>query len=106
DGGTADQAIAAMQGMKDKPFFLAVGFVKPHLPFVAPKKYFQMYPPADEFKLPENRTHPTGAPDLAFTNFAELRTYQGMPNDPEPVSEQQTRELIRAYYAATSYMDA
>jgi arylsulfatase A-like enzyme len=106
DGATADKAIEAMNQVKDKPFFLAVGFVKPHLPFVAPKKYFDLYPPADQIKLPENRTRPEGAPGLAFTDFAELRSYQDMPKGNAPISDQQARELIRGYYAATSYMDA
>jgi iduronate 2-sulfatase len=105
DGDTAKRAIAALNDAKDKPFFLAVGFVKPHLPFVAPKKYFDLHP-LEKIKLPENRTRPAGAPDLAFTNFGELRAYQGMPKDPAPVPDEQARELIRAYNAATSYMDA
>jgi iduronate 2-sulfatase len=105
DGDSAARAIAAMREVKDKPFFLALGFFKPHLPFVAPKKYFDLYP-LEKIKLPANRTKPEGSPDLAFTNFGELRAYEGMPKDPEPVSDQQARELIRGYYAATSYMDA
>jgi arylsulfatase A-like enzyme len=106
DGATADKAIAALNEIKDKPFFLAVGFLKPHLPFVAPKKYFDLYPPAEQIKLPENRERPAGAPELAFTDSGELRGYQGMPKGNQPFSDTQTRELIRAYYAATSYMDA
>lgn len=106
DGATADKAIAAMSEMKDKPFFLAVGFIKPHLPFVAPRKYFDLYPPADQIKLPDNRTRPEGAPELAFTDFSELRSYQGMPRGDAPIPDQQARELIRGYYAAMSYMDA
>ena len=106
DGVTADGAIKALNEIQAKPFFLAVGFIKPHLPFVAPKKYFDLLPPADQIKLPENRTRPTDAPDLAFTDFRELRTYEGMPKKDAPVTDQQARELIRAYYAATSYMDA
>ena len=106
DGVTADNAIKALNEIKDKPFFLAVGFVKPHLPFVAPKRYFDLYPPAEQIPLPPDRERPAGAPEMAFTNFGELRNYQGMPKDPEPVAGQQARELIRAYYAATSYMDA
>ena len=107
DGITADSAIKTLGTIKDKPFFLAVGFIRPHLPFVAPKKYFDLYPPADQMKLPENNTRPAGAPEVAFTsNFGELRAYQGMPKGQEPVTDVQARELIRAYYAAMSYMDA
>ncbi|MGB7156428.1 MAG: sulfatase [Tepidisphaeraceae bacterium] len=105
DGKTASSAIKALREVKDKPFFLAVGFVKPHLPFVAPKKYFDLYPPAEQIALPKDDARPQGAPDIAFTDFGELRGYVGVPKD-GPVPEQQARELIRAYYAATSYMDA
>src|SRR5687768_13575878 len=87
DGGTADNAIAAMRDAKDKPFFLAVGFLKPHLPFVAPKKYFNLYP-RESIKLPPNQTPPTDAPKIAFTNFAELRNYMGMPKS-DPLSDDQ-----------------
>lgn len=105
DGDTANRAIAALREMKDRPFFLAVGFIKPHLPFVAPKKYFDLHP-LTAFKLPPNLKRPTGAPDVAFTNFAELRAYEGMPRDPEPVPDDAALNLIRGYYAAASYMDA
>src|SRR5688572_24075537 len=61
DGYIADKAIAAMRAAaeaKGKPFFLAVGFEKPHLPFVAPRKYFELYPPAEQIKLPQNAEAP------------------------------------------------
>jgi iduronate 2-sulfatase len=107
DGITADFAIKTLGTLKDKPFFLAVGFIRPHLPFVAPKKYFDLYPPPEQMKLPENGGRPAGAPDVAFTsNFGEIRAYQDMPKGQAPIPEQKARELIRAYYAATSYMDA
>ncbi|MEA2736499.1 MAG: iduronate 2-sulfatase [Humisphaera sp.] len=106
DGSTTAGAIKALGEVKDKPFFLAVGFLKPHLPFVAPKKYFDLYPPADQIELPENRTAPQNAPEFATTTFGELRGYAGMPKGDEPVSDQQARELIRAYRACVSYTDA
>ena len=109
DGYIADKAIAAMRAAaaeaKTKPFFLAVGFEKPHLPFVAPKKYFDLYPPAAQIKLPENNDAPKGAPQLAMTNWAELRPYVGIPKK-GPLSDEQAKELIRAYYASVSYVDA
>src|SRR5687767_10068839 len=104
DGATADNAIGVMRDVKDKPFFLAVGFVKPHLPFVAPKKYFDLYP-LESIQLPPDMRRPKDAPDFATTDWGELRAYDGMPKS-GPVPDQQAKELIRAYYAATSYMDA
>ena len=105
DGKTAIGAIKALNEIKDKPFFLAVGFIKPHLPFVAPKKYFDLYPP-EQIELPKNDQRPQGIPKYAVTNFGELRGYEGMPKDPEPITADQARDLIRAYYAAVSYTDA
>lgn len=104
DGQIATGAIELMREMKDQPFFLAVGFVKPHLPFVAPKKYFDLHP-AEKFLPPQQATPPEGAPQIAGTNFGELRSYQDIPSS-GPLSNVQTRDLIRAYYAATSYADA
>jgi iduronate 2-sulfatase len=66
DGQLADEAIRRLQNAvksPEQPFFMAVGFVKPHLPFCAPKKYWEMYD-RPGFKLPERRTPPDGAPDL------------------------------------------
>ena len=106
DGNSAAKAIKALNEVKDKPFFLAVGFFKPHLPFVAPRKYFDLYPPAEQIELPPNRTAPQDAPEFATTNFGELRVYEGMPKGDEPVTDQQARELIRAYRACVSFTDA
>jgi arylsulfatase A-like enzyme len=105
DGWIADRAIEAMRKVKDKPFFLAVGFIKPHLPFVAPQKYYDLYPP-ESVGLSPNPTAPKNVPPIAMTNFAELRAYVGMPKKDTPITEQQAHELRRGYFAATSYMDA
>ena len=104
DGKTATSAIKALNEVKDRPFFLAVGFVKPHLPFVAPKKYFDLYP-LDQIELPTNDQRPQGAPAQAVTDFGELRGYEKMPKK-TPIEPEQARDLIRAYYAAVSYTDA
>jgi len=109
DGYIADKALDAMRtaaaAAKEKPFFLAVGFEKPHLPFVAPKKYFDLYPPLEQITLPPDMTAPKNAPPLALTNWAEMRPYTGIPKK-GPLSDQQARELIRAYDACVSYVDA
>ncbi len=107
DGLLADEAIARLQAAKakpDEPFFLAVGFFKPHLPFIAPKKYWDLYDPAD-FQLAELRTPPEGAPSYAPQFGGELRQYSDIPRK-DALPDEQQRQLIHGYYAATSYMDA
>ncbi len=104
DGATADQAVAVLNEVKDQPFFLAVGFLKPHLPFVAPKKYWDLYSEKD-VKLADNPSPPKDAPAYAPSNWGELRAYHGMPKS-GPVSEEQARKLRHGYYACVSYMDA
>jgi iduronate 2-sulfatase len=104
DGQTADRAVAAMQGFEGQPFFLAVGFQKPHLPFTAPKKYFNLYSRQD-LETAANPRRPDGAPDVAFTGWEELRGYIDIPNE-GPLPEGKALELAHGYLAATSYMDA
>src|SRR5436190_14275951 len=105
DGMIADAAIETLRKVKDKPFFLAVGFMKPHLPFVAPKKYFDLYDPA-KIPMAKSKSLPTGAPDYAGNNSGELRGYNNIPDGNQPISDDLARQLKHAYYAATSYMDA
>ena len=100
----AVERIAAAAKTPDEPFFLAVGFVKPHLPFCAPKKYWDLYDPA-KFELAQLRHPPEGAPDFAPTDWRELRNYAESPQS-GPVDEAMQRRLIHGYYAATSYADA
>ncbi len=74
DGHVAKKAIDDLRRLKDveEPFFLAVGFFKPHLPFVAPKKYWDLYD-RSEIKLPDNYHRPKDAPDVAIHTSGELR---------------------------------
>lgn len=104
DGQVADRAIAALRRLKDRRFFLAVGFQKPHLPFTAPKKYFNLYDPND-LPVAEDQHRPLDSPDTAFTRWQELRGYTDIPSE-GPLPRGKARELIHGYYAATSYMDA
>src|SRR5688572_29501779 len=106
DGQIAEEAMRRLRAAKERaePFFLAVGFVKPHLPFCAPKKYWDQYDPA-AFKLPARRTPPDGAPAYAPQFGGELRQYRGVPAEGELPDELQ-RTLIHGYHAALSYMDA
>ncbi len=106
DGWTANRAIEILNDRKGKaePFFLAVGFAKPHLPFVAPKRYWDLY---DASKLPVGAPArpPEGAPPYAPQFGGELRQYTGIPKS-GPVPEATARGLVHGYYAAVSYMDA
>ena len=108
DGGVAHTAAKRIRefSQKDQPFFLAVGFVKPHLPFIAPKKYWDLYDRA-ALPLAPFRTLPDGSlHDLAFySNSGELRAYSDVPKT-GPISETQQRELIHGYAACVSYIDA
>ena len=107
DGLIAEEAIQRLRAAKqrpDTPFFIAVGFIRPHLPFNAPKKYWDLYRRAD-FPLPARETPPDGAPAFAPTTWGELRAYSDIP-PVGPLSNDQKRELIHGYHAAVSYMDA
>lgn len=108
DGMIADEAIRRLQAAKQKPgepWFIAVGFLKPHLPFVAPKKYWDLYDRA-AFPLPKLRELPIGAPKFAATTWDELRKYYSDIPEVGPLDDAKTRLLIHGYHAATSYMDA
>lgn len=106
DGLCADKAIGELQrlGAGERPFFLAVGFIKPHLPFVAPKKYWDLYRREDFAPSPQ-RNWPTGAPKEATPDWGELRGYLDMPKQ-GPVSDDEARQLIHGYHACVSYTDA
>ena len=106
DGKTARLAAKTLGELKQsgKPFFLAVGMAKPHLPFVAPKKYWDLYDPAKIY-VPPFQKLPAGAPGFVGHSNGELRSYAGMPKD-GVVDNATARTLRHGYYAATSYMDA
>lgn len=104
DGRVADDAIAALQELKGKPFFLGVGFHKPHLPFVAPKKYFDLYDPAT-LPLTDSPDPPVGAPTIALHSSFELRARAGMPKS-GPIDAATSRQLIHGYAACVSFIDA
>lgn len=107
DGKVASEAIRRLEAAAKnpgEPVFLAVGFLKPHLPFCAPRKYWDLYK-TDQFQLPAFRRAPEGAPAYAPTAFGELRNYKDVPDKGE-IPEDLQRKLIHGYHAATSYMDA
>lgn len=103
DGRIADLTVKALKERKaaSEPFFLAVGFWKPHLPFNAPLKYWEQYQ-RSEFSLPENPEPPENFIPLALHDCRELfRSSNGMPP-----TDEETLELRHGYFAAISYMDA
>ena len=107
DGKIADEAVRRLQAAKknsSEPFFLAVGFAKPHLPFCAPKKYWDLYE-RSSFKPAARQTPPDGAPVYAPQFGGELRQYKDIP-DKGALDEDLQRTLIHGYHAAISYMDA
>ena len=105
DGKTTELAVDALRNRpKNKPFFLAVGYLKPHLPFVAPKKYYDLYR-RDELRLAANPHQPKDCPPFAAISLGELENYFGIPNR-LPVSTETALDLIHGYYAATSFTDA
>jgi iduronate 2-sulfatase len=106
DGRIGDAAVAKLGELKaaGRPFFLAVGFWKPHLPFNAPKKYWDLY---DRAKLlpPDPVKFPADAPEMAFHDSDELRNYAGIPKS-GPLSPELVAELRHGYYAGISFLDA
>jgi iduronate 2-sulfatase len=105
DGKIATKAIEALGELQDRPFFLAVGFHKPHLPFVAPQPYWDRYDPV-KLSLPSTTRLPDGAPAFASNDSAELRRYKGIPKQGPPVTDAEARRLIHGYHACVSYVDA
>jgi choline-sulfatase len=105
DGRTAAEALLRLAALQKKgdPFFLAVGFLKPHLPFVAPKKYWDLYNPNDIPK-PVIDHLPEGAPEFAGHDNDELHIYANIPQG-NPIPEDLAVQLRHGYYACASYID-
>jgi iduronate 2-sulfatase len=106
DGELASKAVKTLRGFQgsEKPWFLAVGFLKPHLPFIVPKKYWDLYDP-ETFRLPENGTFPDGSPEWHTHNSFELRSYSDVPQQ-GPINDDILRRAIHGCYAACSFVDA
>jgi iduronate 2-sulfatase len=107
DGKLAEEAVRRLQAAKQKPgepFFIAVGFLKPHMPFCAPKKYWDLYH-REDFQLPVLKKPPEGAPPYAPTTWGEVRAYSDIP-ETGPLNDDQARAMIHGYHAAVSFVDA
>lgn len=107
DGANTDLAVNKMVELKrgGKPFFLAVGLTKPHLPFNAPKKYWDMYP-EESVSLSGVRERPEGSNKYTMRVSGELGNYVGMPRMFADVDEETALTLRRGYFACVSYADA
>lgn len=105
DGQIARETINLLKKFKEsrEPFFLATGFKKPHLPFCAPRKYWDLYRHANFSSIPD-KDRPLSAPGIAFHEWEELRGYTDIA-DKGPLSAQKEQDLLRAYYACISYVD-
>ena len=112
DGARTDMAIEDLRrlGKQDKPFFLAMGYVRPHLAFIAPKQYWDMHDPATLPVLPEQQVTPN-TPRYALHNNSELSHYVDLIDMPKPwddriLSPEKAKQLVHGYYACVSYVDA
>lgn len=106
DGRTAGAAVTELKRLAaaKKPFFLAVGFRKPHLPFTAPQKYWRQHGEG-LFRAADSGSAPLLGPSLALHNWKELRGYQDIPATGD-LDRATIRRLINGYYACISFVDA
>lgn len=111
DGAQTDLAINTLKRLKqkDQPFFLALGYYRPHLPFAAPKKYWDLYE-RDAIPLASNPFLPKDSPVFAINSMYELRGYSDFSHIGHPseyhIPDQEARLLKHGYYASVSYVDA
>lgn len=109
DGRVAERAqkrLRELSSNSDKPFFLAVGFARPHLPFSVPQKYWDMYDP-EELPMPQIEEMPEGAPEYAGKTGGEIAQYTPVDDydGEDPYPEELKRNLIHGYYASTTFAD-
>ena len=106
DGQFTDMAIQTMKELKSSknPFFLAVGFVRPHLPFNCPKKYWDLYE-SEQIPLSENSELPANFPDIPVYDSNWMRQHLGMPKK-GPFSDSLAKHLNHGYFASVSFVDS
>lgn len=114
DGQIRNNAIHYLEEFAEQkePFFLAVGFKRPHLPFAAPSKYWDMYK-RDEIELASYQKPVKDGVDIAYHSHGELQSYSDIPPVEsftdifsQLIPEEKQRELIHGYYASVSFIDA
>lgn len=110
DGRVAEETVERLRAAKRRrekdgtPFFIATGFVRPHLPFSVPQKYWDLYDSA-ALPMPVNDSFPKNAPEAALKHGGEITAYDPVPENGR-VGDELKRELVHGYYASTSYADA
>lgn len=105
DSSAAERALTLLEQRGKDPFFLAVGFVRPHVPFVAPGRFFDLYP-LDKIPLPKNP--PGDLDDVPAAHTSVVPSWwhhMSARNGGVPINEREIREARRGYYASTSFMD-
>jgi arylsulfatase A-like enzyme len=111
DGAQTDLAIETLERLKDKkqPFFLALGYYRPHLPFVAPTRYWEMYD-REKLSMANNPFLPTQSPVMAMNSAYELKGCYDLEHVKHPaefkLSDDNARLLKHGYYASVSFVDA
>jgi len=112
DGAQTELAIKTLTRLakSEQPFYMGLGFFRPHLPFTAPKKYWDLYDP-EKIPLAQNQEMPKDAPIYTLNSMYELRHYDGFHHIGHPTSsfkmkEDTARILRHGYYASVSYIDA
>ncbi|MCO6457416.1 MAG: sulfatase [Pirellulaceae bacterium] len=106
DGAVAELGVETLRELsgREQPFFLAVGFLKPHLPFNAPRRYWDLYD-AQAIPLAANPFPPHGVTPFSLTTSGEIRVYEGIPAQGD-IPPDMARQLKHAYYACVSFTDA
>lgn len=113
DGRVAAETIHRLKAAKNRrakdgtSFFIAAGFARPHLPFSAPKKYWDLYDPK-KLVVAKHSDLPKNSPKAAHKRGGEIRNYFPVPdkNNPAQIPQEVAKKLIHGYYASTSYVDA
>ncbi|MBL8027826.1 MAG: sulfatase [Fibrobacteres bacterium] len=105
DWKVSENAIAQLKRSKSKPFFMAVGFSKPHLPYNCPKRFWDKYSDSD-LKPATNHFLPINAPKQAYHFSEELREqYVNIPKGESPLGDSLEKKLMHGYYACVSFAD-
>jgi arylsulfatase A-like enzyme len=106
EGRVTIEGLGALERLAegDQPFFLALGYIKPHLPFNAPSRYWDLYD-ADSLELTDQPDPAEGQPAVAGYDSGELKSYYGIPENIADISNAEARNMVHGYLACISYVD-